>query len=381
MNEIATTERSTMNAVAMSSGPSGSSIAPQSLGDVVRFAEVMCRADIALPQHLRGNAGACMAVAMQALEWQMSPFAVASKSYSVSGRIAYEAQLIAAVVNTRSGIKGRLKYSFEGDGPNLICRVMGVLDGEECVYTSPPVGSITPKNSPLWKTDPQQQLGYFSARSWARRHCPEVILGVYDREEVDQFRGSETAKDVTPLSERLAIAKIEQHEAPQTQEGFDPAFVARETSEPSSEAVIDQETPSIPEDVAAEFIPSETDSAANQSELHQESGGGEADAQAPVDGTTVSASPAGLSDDDRQFLIRVFKTMKAAVGPDLEVFTNQAKVFKDEIASKSITVKAKATKIRTELARCCGEDPTAGTVAVGKYLAGLIGVDEKDLAA
>jgi hypothetical protein len=293
VNEIATTERSTMNAVAMSSGPSGSSIAPQSLGDVVRFAEVMCRADIALPAHLRGNAGACMAVAMQALEWQMSPFAVASKSYSVSGRIAYEAQLIAAVVNTRSGIKGRLRYEFNGEGAALTCRVVGVLDGDECEYVSPPVGSITPKNSPLWKTDPQQQLGYFSARSWARRHCPEVILGVYDREEVDQMRGAETAKDVTPLSERLAIAKIEQHDATEASEGFDRSFVTRETSEPASEAAIDQETssPAHTADDAAAESSSPQGSAADQSagSSSQESSG--EGVQAPVDGTTAPSPP------------------------------------------------------------------------------------------
>lgn len=95
----------------------------------------------------------------------------------------------------------------------------------------------------------------------------------------------------------------------------------------------------------------------------------------------VSEPPASLSDDDREFLVRVFKTMKAAVGPDVAVFTNQAKIFKDEIATKSVLVKAKATKIRAELAKCCGDDPTVGTVTVGKYMAGLIGVDEKDLVS
>lgn len=199
MNQLATQqERLPMNSVGVSSTSSGAKIAPQNLGEVVKFAEVMCRADIALPQHLRGNAGACMAVALQALEWSMSPFAVASKSYAVGGRIAYEAQLIAAVVNTRSGIKGRLKYRYDGEGSALTCTVTGTLDGEECVYTSPPIGSITVKNSPLWKSDPQQQLGYFAARSWARRHCPEVILGVYDRDEAEDFRGPDKAKDITP---------------------------------------------------------------------------------------------------------------------------------------------------------------------------------------
>ncbi|MEJ5019268.1 recombinase RecT [Ochrobactrum vermis] len=198
MNQVATRENS-INSVSVTAGANGSSIAPQNLGEVVRFAEVMSKADIALPKHLRGNAGACMAVAMQALEWQMSPFAVASKSYSVNGTIAYEAQLIAAVVNTRSGIKGRLKYEYKGTGNDLTCTVSGILDGETYEYTSPSVGSITTKNSPLWKSDPQQQLGYFAARSWARRYVPEVLLGVYDRDEAQSFQGADNAKNITPV--------------------------------------------------------------------------------------------------------------------------------------------------------------------------------------
>lgn len=198
MNQLATRETS-INTVSVSAGATGSNIAPQNLGEVVRFAEVMSKADIALPKHLRDNAGACMAVAMQALEWQMSPFAVASKSYSVNGTIAYEAQLIAAVVNTRSGIKGRLKYEYKGTGNDMTCTVSGILDGETYEYTSPSVGSITTKNSPLWKSDPQQQLGYFAARSWARRYVPEVLLGVYDREEAQDFQGADNAKNITPV--------------------------------------------------------------------------------------------------------------------------------------------------------------------------------------
>lgn len=243
MNQIATRPETSINQIGIAAGAHGASIAPQSLGEVVRFSEVMCKADIALPKHLRGNAGACMAVALQALEWQMSPFAVASKSYAVNGTIAYEAQLIAAVVNTRSGIEGRLKYRFEGDGDAMKCFVVGKIDGEELDYESPAIGSIHPKNSPLWKTDPQQQLGYYSARAWARRHTPEVILGVYDREEAETFQGPENAKDVTPsLTQRLALAKQTPQEGQQTREGFDADFVRSETAALSGVAEIEQET-------------------------------------------------------------------------------------------------------------------------------------------
>jgi hypothetical protein len=231
MNQLAEhTERLPMDSVGMSTGSTGAKIAPQNLAEVVKFAEVMCRADIALPQHLRGNAGACMAVALQALEWQMSPFAVASKSYAIGGRIAYEAQLIAAVVNTRSGIKGRLRYSYEGTGNDMTCTVTGTLDGEEYSYTSPPVGAITPKNSPLWKTDTAQQLGYYSARSWARRYTPEVILGVYDREEAEQFQGPDNARDITPQPSVMQRLRQNATQEPTgSREGFDRSFVQSET--------------------------------------------------------------------------------------------------------------------------------------------------------
>ncbi|ASW06259.1 hypothetical protein [Rhizobium sp. 11515TR] len=232
MNQLAeTTDRLPMNAVGISSGSTGAKIAPQNLSEVVKFAEVMCRADIALPKHLRGNAGACMAVALQALDWQMNPFAVASKSYSVNGQIAYEAQLIVAVVNTRSGIEGRITYEFEGEGQDRVCIASGKLDGVILSVRSPKLKDITPKNSPLWKSDSDQQQCYYTGRSWARRYTPEVILGVYDRDEVESFTGPENAKDITPqpsVMQRLKAAQATQ-EPTGEREGFDASFVHSET--------------------------------------------------------------------------------------------------------------------------------------------------------
>lgn len=240
MNQLVNTQdKMTMNQVGITSTGSGSKIAPQNLGEVVKFAEVMSRADIAIPKHLRGNAGACMAVAMQALEWEMSPFAVASKSYQVNGAIAYEAQLIVAVVNTRSGIEGRLKYSFEGEGPDRVCICTGKLDGEILEVRSPKFKDIQPKNSPLWKTDPDQQQCYYTGRTWARRHTPEVILGVYDREEAEQFRGPDNAKDITPaqpsVMDRLKASQNATEMRQDEREGFSRDFVHSETEGASTD--------------------------------------------------------------------------------------------------------------------------------------------------
>jgi hypothetical protein len=104
------------------------------------------------------------------------------------------------VILMRAPIKGRPKTSFDGEGEAERCTVTGILaeDGSELTYTSPPIGRIPVKNSPLWKGDPEQQLHYYSVRAWARRHFPDVILGVVERAEAQTIEAE--ANDVTPTA-------------------------------------------------------------------------------------------------------------------------------------------------------------------------------------
>ncbi|MFU0503601.1 recombinase RecT [Pseudaminobacter sp. NGMCC 1.201702] len=379
MNQIATRPETSINTIGIATGAGGSSIAPQNLGEVVRFAEVMCKADIALPKHLRGNAGACMAVALQALEWRMSPFAVASKSYSVNGQIAYEAQLIMAVINTRSGIEGRLKFRFEGEGGERVCIAYGKLDGEELEVRSPKFKDITPKNSPLWKSDPDQQHCYYTARAWGRRYTPEVILGVYDRDEVEQFRNSENARDVTPsLQERLRLAKIEQHDGSQHREGFDQSFVTRETAVLTGEPANDHTEDNSQTDDGSENVTQSSvgDPAADSSAPTGDEGeAGQIEAE---DGPAASSVSPDLS-DEQVLLLRIFRTMQDCVGPSVEDFNQAFKIFDADLADASETVKRKAETIRTSLEFCCGDNPKRTKLQARTYLAGVIGVDETGL--
>lgn len=168
--------------------------------DIMEFAKLMSISSLAVPKHLRENPGACLAVTIQASEWRMSPFAVANKSYSVNDRLAYEAQLINAVILRRAPIKGRFKIEYSGEKETRKCKVSVVcLDGETVEYESPAFGSITVKNSPLWKSDPDQQLFYFSSRSMCRRHFPDVLLGVYTMDE---------AHDAPQMDPRQASGRV-----------------------------------------------------------------------------------------------------------------------------------------------------------------------------
>jgi hypothetical protein len=42
------------------------------------------------------------------------------------------------------------------------------------------------RNSPLWATDPKQQLAYLAVKRWTRLYAPDVILGVYSPDELEQ---------------------------------------------------------------------------------------------------------------------------------------------------------------------------------------------------
>lgn len=154
-----------------------------------RIAERMASGRMTVPEYLRGNVGDCMAIAMQAMLWNMDPFAVAQKTHIVNGRLGYEAQLVNAVLQNSGAVRGLPRYEYRGDGNSLECRVGFVPRGESEIVWNEFIKSsdITTKNSPLWKVNPKQQLGYLQVKNWARAFCPGAILGVYTVDELDDM--------------------------------------------------------------------------------------------------------------------------------------------------------------------------------------------------
>jgi hypothetical protein len=51
-----------------------------------------------------------------------------------------------------------------------------------------------------WATQPDQQLAYHGARVWARRHMPELMLGVYSPEEMPSLPTGKPVVTLTPSS-------------------------------------------------------------------------------------------------------------------------------------------------------------------------------------
>ena len=206
MNEQATIERPTTSLIPV--GPGGAD--PQDVGQQIVFAEKMAKALYSIPKHLRGNVGDCLAIVDTAKVWGFSPYHVARLCYVVNETLCYQAQLVLAVIEKFAPLQKRLRFRFEGEAENRVCIVSGLFKGEvePLEYRSPRRGDITPKNSPLWKTDPDQQQSYLSVSRWGRLYCSAIMIGVHTKEELEdafgtQHVGFDRAKDVSPLISRL----------------------------------------------------------------------------------------------------------------------------------------------------------------------------------
>ena len=219
-------------------GPGGAS--PQDMAQQVDYARYMALAGAAIPRHLRNNVGACIAVMDMARVWGFSPYHVARLSYVVNDILAYQAQLVLAVIEKFAPLQKRLRFTFEGEGDDRVCIVSGLFKGEAeaLEYRSPRRADIKPKNSPLWATDPDQQQIYLSSMRWARRYCNFIMVGIHTKEELeDQFGtphvGAENAKDVSPL--RMSLSG-------QRGEGFAGADAVRHVVDTALEAASERET-------------------------------------------------------------------------------------------------------------------------------------------
>ncbi len=152
-----------------------------------RMAELMAAGRATVPKHLQGSVADCMAVTLQALQWNMSPFAVAQKTHLVNGTLGYEAQLVNAVLQSTGAIVGEFEYEYSGEGDKMACRVGAIPRGKKEVVWGEWLGisAVTTKNSPLWKTNPKQQIAYLQVKNWARLYKPGAILGVYTADELE----------------------------------------------------------------------------------------------------------------------------------------------------------------------------------------------------
>jgi len=241
----------------------GSGIAIRRLVDAMEVAKLMSISGPAIPSFMRGNPGICYAAVVRAVRWGMDPFFVAEQMYLVNNKgeekIAFMAQLINAVINARAPLQKKLWAVYTGEGDSLKCTIYGLPKGqtEPLDYETPTLKELMDvkgrndygklKGSPLYEIDAKQQLWYYGARGFCRRHFPEVLAGIYDRDEFEPVE----PKDVTPERETLA-QRLKGQRRIASRRGFDHDHVGEQLSKPAEHS-----DPAAPPVSGPEAAPSE----------------------------------------------------------------------------------------------------------------------------
>jgi hypothetical protein len=190
---------------------------------VMRLADLMASGKATVPEHLQKNPADCAAIIMQSMQWNMNPFAVAQKTFTISGKLGYEAQLVNAVITSIAPTKDRLNFEWFGDWEKIIGKFEERTSqtkkddsGQSKKYKVPAwkaadeaglgvkvwatlkredrprelvlmLSQALTRNSTMWVEDPRQQLAYLGIKRWSRLYCPDVILGVYTPDELEEI--------------------------------------------------------------------------------------------------------------------------------------------------------------------------------------------------
>jgi hypothetical protein len=203
-----------MNAIIPATSGGGSGMIPTDMGAAMRLAEMMSTGRL-VPAHLQKSPGDCLMVVELAMRFRMSPFAVAQCTSVIQGKLMLEGKLVGAAVNCSGVLEDRLAYDFAGANDTRAVTVKGTIRGE----AEPREMTVTLREAKttnaLWTKQPDQQLVYFATRAWARRHTPEVMLGVYSPEEFagDSFSGP-TIEHTAPEPAAPPAAKAEPPKQP-----------------------------------------------------------------------------------------------------------------------------------------------------------------------
>lgn len=155
-----------------------------------RVARMMTRANL-VPAHLRSTkdedkTADCFLVAAQAFRWRMDPFSVAQHTFVTSGKLGYEGKLIAGLINASGKLVTNLEPRYSGPigQPARKVEIVGRIKGEDKDRVIDGTVAQWKTANEKWTSMPDQMLFYRGAREWARRHMPEVMLGISAEEEV-----------------------------------------------------------------------------------------------------------------------------------------------------------------------------------------------------
>lgn len=157
-----------------------------------------------VPAHYRGKPNDCFIAFVIAERLRTDPYMFMQKTFVIAGKIGYEAQEIIALANTRGVFTGPIRFKFEGVGEKRQCTAYATMksDGQqvESTVSWDMVKAEGWDKNPKWKSMTDHMFKYRSASFLISEVCPEVKLGMYTKEELEDIGLNEKPQKQLPVS-------------------------------------------------------------------------------------------------------------------------------------------------------------------------------------
>lgn len=144
-----------------------------------------------VPQAFQKNEANCLIAIEQAQRLRVSPMMVMQNLHVIQGRPSWSSKFLIAAINNSGKFDMELQFeeTQDKDGKPFSCTAWTTKNGRKVngmtvdMDMAKEEGWLS-KNGSKWKTMPQLMLRYRAASFFSSLNCPELTMGLYTREEM-----------------------------------------------------------------------------------------------------------------------------------------------------------------------------------------------------
>ena len=187
-----------------------------------------------VPQTYQKNPSNCLIAIEQAQRMNISPLMVMQNLYPIQGKPSWSSKFLIASINASRKFDMELQYdeTKDKDGKPYSCVAWTMkngrrIEGMEVNMQMAKDEGWLGKNGSKWKTMPQLMLRYRAASFFSSLNCPELTMGIYTKEEIEDNDFNEY-----PMEDLQTQVQKDIAENANSQE-FEPEEVTESAAEPS----------------------------------------------------------------------------------------------------------------------------------------------------
>ena len=144
-----------------------------------------------VPQTFQRNDANCLIAIEQAQRLRVSPLMVMQNLYVIQGRPSWSSKFLIAAINNSGKFDMELQFDETKDkaGKPFSCTAWTMKNGRRVEGMTVDMDMVKDegwlsKYGSKWKTMPQLMLRYRAASFFSSLNCPELTMGLYTREEM-----------------------------------------------------------------------------------------------------------------------------------------------------------------------------------------------------